>query len=546
MERDCLTEEHQILTENGFMFLSDMENFELDKLPLIAGYDSINQIIIYEKASELIIKQAKTQQMIEVTQEAEQLRWSSNADMYGRTLDIKKTTHSNGLSFVVTPTHDLYYKKGKVRTRNNGREFIKWDGYEKKIEGKRYYQEIEYAKYKAKTLLEIDSTAVKFLSAAKNGVSIDDSYILPYIEVLGLTTETEIYFLELYGYWLGDGSLSFKAGGGRDTIVFSIVKPHDIEWLLEIFNKLGFIQVADYMISVSKQQTNIEIKVPSYVNMFHSEYRTKYFMGNTLFKRPTTLATRAKGIQPCERRQISGNPDNSQPKSAKWMFEWVWKLDKTRARAIISGLRRADGSQSKEQNIIYTSSTKFRDEIVRLCFHAGYSPRFTVVYISGDIRGNMNGKDIKANFDSWKISYPDIDNKNSMFAKPVIHTKRDIKVIEYTGRTWCVSVPHTFIITRRAQTNSDGIVIKVSAPIIMGNCMIGHGTTQFLNERLFECSDKYTVTICEKCGNFATTPTTCRACETDQVVDIKLPYVSKLVLQELNAMLIKTKITAKK
>ena len=124
-------------------------------------------------------------------------------------------------------------------------------------------------------------------------------------------------------------------------------------------------------------------------------------------------------------------------------------------------------------------------------------------------------------------------------------TEEDVKTIEYTGRTWCVSVPHTFIITRRAQVNSDNIVVKVSAPVIMGNCMIGHGTTQFLNERLFECSDKYTVTICEKCGNFATSNTTCRACETDQVVDIKLPYVSKLVLQELNAMLIKTKMAAK-
>lgn len=77
------------------------------------------------------------------------------------------------------------------------------------------------------------------------------------------------------------------------------------------------------------------------------------------------------------------------------------------------------------------------------------------------------------------------------------------------------------------------------------DCMIAHGTSKFLQERLFEQSDNYTVAICEKCGNFATTRNECRACETDQVVDIKLPYVSKLVLQELNAMLIKTKISAK-
>ena len=81
--------------------------------------------------------------------------------------------------------------------------------------------------------------------------------------------------------------------------------------------------------------------------------------------------------------------------------------------------------------------------------------------------------------------------------------------------------------------------------VVAHNCMIGHGTSKFLQERLFEQSDNYSVTICEKCGNFATNENECQACETDNVVDIKLPYVSKLVLQELNAMLIKTKIKAK-
>jgi DNA-directed RNA polymerase beta subunit len=77
------------------------------------------------------------------------------------------------------------------------------------------------------------------------------------------------------------------------------------------------------------------------------------------------------------------------------------------------------------------------------------------------------------------------------------------------------------------------------------DAMIAHGATKFLQGRLFEQSDKYSVVICEKCGNFATTSKECKACQTDQVVEVKLPYVSKLVLQELKAMMIKTKIIAK-
>ena len=73
--------------------------------------------------------------------------------------------------------------------------------------------------------------------------------------------------------------------------------------------------------------------------------------------------------------------------------------------------------------------------------------------------------------------------------------------------------------------------------------MIAHGNSKFLQERLYEQSDKYDVTICQNCGNFATNKTTCNSCATDNVSQIKLPYVSKLVIQELNAMLIKSKIS---
>ena len=74
---------------------------------------------------------------------------------------------------------------------------------------------------------------------------------------------------------------------------------------------------------------------------------------------------------------------------------------------------------------------------------------------------------------------------------------------------------------------------------------IAHGGIRFLKERLFEQSDKYTVGICDKCGNFATEDKLCRACNTDKISHVNMPYVSKLVIQELNAMCIKTKIIAK-
>lgn len=77
------------------------------------------------------------------------------------------------------------------------------------------------------------------------------------------------------------------------------------------------------------------------------------------------------------------------------------------------------------------------------------------------------------------------------------------------------------------------------------DCMMGHGASRFLKERLCDMSDPYTATICSKCGNFSTSKSYCKACDADQIAQVNLPYVSKLVIQELNAMLIKCKITAK-
>lgn len=78
--------------------------------------------------------------------------------------------------------------------------------------------------------------------------------------------------------------------------------------------------------------------------------------------------------------------------------------------------------------------------------------------------------------------------------------------------------------------------------VVAHNCMIGHGNSKFLQERLFEKSDKYFTDICNDCGNFATSKNMCKKCNSDNIVNIKLPYVGKLVMQELHALLIKTQI----
>jgi len=78
------------------------------------------------------------------------------------------------------------------------------------------------------------------------------------------------------------------------------------------------------------------------------------------------------------------------------------------------------------------------------------------------------------------------------------------------------------------------------------DCMIAHGTSKFLQERLFDCSDPYRIIVCDKCGMVASSPNECLSCRTDRVSTCKYPYASKLLTQELLAMGIKVSIIPKK
>jgi DNA-directed RNA polymerase II subunit RPB2 len=77
------------------------------------------------------------------------------------------------------------------------------------------------------------------------------------------------------------------------------------------------------------------------------------------------------------------------------------------------------------------------------------------------------------------------------------------------------------------------------------DCMIAHGASRFLKERLFDCSDPYQIIVCDQCGMITTSPDECSACRKDKVTTCNMPYAAKLLVQELMAMGIKVAIKPK-
>jgi hypothetical protein len=155
-------------------------------------------------------------------------------------------------------------------------------------------------------------------------------------------------------------------------------------------------------------------------------------------------------------------PPPSKVKSAKWLEDWMLKLNLEESRALLHGVRQADGdAASPPQNQIYTSCPRFRDQLVLLALNAGYNPTFKVMYPSLASRPGPYGTErtVVNSHTAWCVNYVETGAK--------LTTPSGCAVVPGEERwMWNVVTEAGNCMVRRA-VSVGGVVTKVSRVVVI-------------------------------------------------------------------------------
>lgn len=353
----CFPEDHQLLTNKGFVSLDDVH----DDL-LFASYDPTTRRLVYERG-ELVVNDHADNDLVEFRR----------GDVV-----VQATTE-----------HDMYV---------------------------RYRKQSDYRKVRAAELLDIDET-VGFLSYASGGLKTNC-----YMDLSFNGPTTVLKVLELYGFWLCYATSSREATFPDDE---------DCEFVEDILEDCHIHY--EYFVG-----NRFVISDMRWARLFDKWVWKKSKRERGEFDPATHWHEDFEPVTGDLTQQLYGRDGYS------W---WALALQRDQARTLLYGMRRAF---SRYVRVMAASSASFRDAVVQLCLHAGWSPSVH--------RDLMSFSDI-----------PDV-------AEPRFYGPRDIKKVRRAGRTWCVRLKHGFVVVRRALVR-DGVVLYTSRPTIHGNCSHGWDRT---------------------------------------------------------------------
>ena len=526
----CFPPDHRLLTKEGFKFVAAIT---LDDE--IATFNPATKMLEYHRPTRLIKKQSTAQSGPFATIHVKHAGAGAGGNNH---IDLITTDDHD---WFVKQGNETTYSRGEGKPIGQKINWLRHNVDKMQVD-------LPYTKVPARALSSDNATMrFKVLTAPAEGLDADtDPADLPFVDALGLHTPDEIAaFVELYGqcstltplklslcasgvvltacarcllyvgYWLGDGSMDVT--GRAYCVVFYPRSAKDEVYLRALFSRLPLSIPDDLSIGERTKVTGrvmFKIKKVSWVSYFANEYGVKYGRpqlddeeevdedeaggdaaaagdGAAAAAGEHAGATIGVGAATGLEGDYWPSPDELLSiKSAKWFWRWVFLLGKKLARLLLFGLRMADGkattgSAGRETGrSIYTSSIRFRDELMRFLCHAGFSAYFYRYRRRGHTVLSVKGRVIRARHDGWSIDYHDTN------VEEVLQCKRDVTQSQHDGTVYCVTVPNHLVFAQRVQAVENGRIISVSRTIVIGQCRrddlesIGYMLMYFLNGKL--------------------------------------------------------------
>ena len=333
----CLSDDSRLLTEHGFLPLDAVRRRWREVR--IACYDPHTQQLRYEYATAF-----------------------TGGEEAGPHAMVRFTHPHTALSLLVTDGHDVY-----VQRQVGG------------VEGVEGWAPPE--KVKARDLVETvagPQASVRFLTCAAGGVKVEEKAVgeLPFVGALGLRDQGQVdAFLELYGFWLGDGRLT--EGNG---VCFGGGRRHHT-WLEERVAAVGLPAAR----LTESQQEEGEAEVVVHDRRWFDYLASEYGVSADDLSTPSLSRTPS----PVDEDDLSIEDDDGsdsdvdledgygEQSASRWFMPWVLsRLDKPRVRLLLSGYRRSAGADSHGRQLLFTVSARLRDELIIALLHAGYAASF--------------------------------------------------------------------------------------------------------------------------------------------------------------------------
>ena len=253
----------RVLTNRGFLFLDEIEELvEAGREVLFGCYDVASKRLLYSKG-QLVLPEQPPSHLVEFTSEGEEERWGEGSEQYERNKSENEEdwTDSRHVSLRVTPGHRMFVQTGNDSVCGPG-------------------EEEPHRVEEARKLLSTDPRAsVRMLACAQSGYWPQSTTRCQAVQTeLKLTDAQWPAFLELFGFWLGAGSMSYSSrSGGYNAAAFCQLRLTDRAWLKDTLERLGLRPDIDWKLHTSGATEHVYIIKLAWFCFFDKEFGSSHY-----------------------------------------------------------------------------------------------------------------------------------------------------------------------------------------------------------------------------------------------------------------------------